>query len=105
LAEVWVEEEGVALRMEPAARASAIVKSGPAGDDGGFGGGAMRGAENLAVWYHEYWTNNIAFIYLRGLQELHGPDPLGLGLTYLDTYTSTGKRLIATISLITKKER
>jgi hypothetical protein len=35
--------------MEPVARASATVKSGPTCGDDGFGGGAMPGAKNLHV--------------------------------------------------------
>jgi hypothetical protein len=45
------------------------VKIGPTGGGSGFGGDAMPGVENLGFWYPEDWTNNIACIDLRELQE------------------------------------
>ena len=58
---VWVVVEEEVEGGAPAAWNSAMEKRGQVGRGGGAGGGAIPGAENLGVGYHDrlrYWRSN-----------------------------------------------
>ena len=62
---VWVVVEEEVEGGAPAARNSAMEKRGRVGRGGGAGGGAIPGAENLGVGYHDslrYWRMIVVLI-------------------------------------------